>query len=81
MLTEQEVKYPSLGLFVGRNGEFKSAGMVIREIRGSVQVQPITSRGKLGRCVIEVPSDWGVLNQLAEVFTRLAANAAPLATK
>ncbi|WP_425953195.1 hypothetical protein [Ralstonia pseudosolanacearum] len=81
MAQEQEVKYKSLGLCVGRNGEFKSAGVVIREMSDSVQVQPITSRGKLGRCLIDVPIDRNVFSQLAEVFTRLAANAAPVTAK
>ncbi|AET95455.1 hypothetical protein BSFA1_82770 (plasmid) [Burkholderia sp. SFA1] len=80
MTNEQAVKYPKLGLFTGRNGTFKSAGVVIRETAGAVQVQPITSRGKLGTCLIELPSDRTVFSQLADVFRQLA-EAEPLVAK
>jgi hypothetical protein len=72
-IREQEVHYHSAGLFLGCKGIVESAGVIIRETCDSVQVHPFTSRGKLGSCMIEVPTDPEVLHQLAEVFSRLAA--------
>ena len=72
---EQEVKFKSLELCLGRNGEIKASGILIRDLDGCIEVQPLTSRGIPARCLVQVPSDQRVLSQIAEVFTRLAARA------
>ncbi|MWL91838.1 MULTISPECIES: hypothetical protein [Cupriavidus] len=73
---EQEVKFESLELCLGRNGEVKTSGLLIRDLDGYIEMQPLTSRGVPARCLMQIPSDQRVLNQMAEVFTRLAARAA-----
>lgn len=74
-MQEQEVKFGTLEICLGRNGEIKASGLLIRDLEGCVEVQPVTSRGKPARCLMKVPSDQRVLNQLADVFTHLAARA------
>src|SRR5512137_651482 len=41
--------------FIGRNGCFKSTGLDILKLGNVVTIQPITSKGVAGRCMIEIP--------------------------
>lgn len=41
--------------FLGRNGTFAAKGMELRENDGVVEFTPITSRGKLASCFIQIP--------------------------
>lgn len=47
--------------FLGRNGNFKSIGLNVYKYKYStedkVELTPITSKGLLGRCVIEIPTE------------------------
>ena len=44
--------------FIGRNGYFKQRGVSVRSTVGNtVLIEPITSRGTVGRCMIEIPKD------------------------
>ena len=46
--------------FLGRNGQFKCKGFTMFKYRDAVRIHPITSRGRDGRCFIEVDgSDLG----------------------
>ena len=54
--------------FTGRNGYMQCKGMDVLTLPGSnsVMLSPLTSRGKVGRCDIEVPIE--ALPQLIEAL-------------
>jgi len=41
--------------FLGRNGLFKSKGIVLHKDERNVQILPITTKDKTGRCLITIP--------------------------
>jgi hypothetical protein len=41
--------------FTGRNGTFKCVGVEVWELSNRVTISPITSKGKIGRCDIDIP--------------------------
>jgi hypothetical protein len=43
--------------FTGRNGTFKCIGVELMECGDRVQISPITSKGQIGRCDIDVPAE------------------------
>lgn len=45
--------------FLGRNGTFQASGLKVWAGRynGGVYLEPITSKGKVGRCCIEIPAE------------------------
>ncbi len=43
--------------FIGRNGCFQCTGVEISNIQGVVTIEPITSKGEVGRCQIEIPQE------------------------
>lgn len=43
--------------FLGRNGYFKCSGLEISRDGDLVQLQPVTSKGLTGRCLIEIPAE------------------------
>lgn len=63
------IQWPDQGLhFVGRNGQMKCAGMVVECLGRRVVLRPITSKGRWGRCEIEVPLDDRVLAALVDAI-------------
>lgn len=52
-----EHKFKRIVNFVGRNGYFKSSGLSITtdHLDNLVNIEPITSKGDVGRCRIEIP--------------------------
>lgn len=65
--------------FLGRNGYFKCKGFEFRRIvttdegwsKDVVRVYPVTSKGRLARCFIEIPVNqirrfMGILNRVAK---------------
>lgn len=43
--------------FTGRNGAYQQTGMAVKEITGAVKMQPLTRKGAIGHCAIEIPLD------------------------
>jgi hypothetical protein len=43
--------------FTGRNGTMKCAGVELMEFDDRVQISPITSKGDVGRCDIDIPKE------------------------
>ena len=41
--------------FLGRNGEFKCSGLSVASFSDYVLIEPITSKGEVGRCSIRIP--------------------------
>ncbi len=54
-----EIKFKENVQFEGRNGYFKSIGLKVIENHkeGLIELYPITSKGKTGRCLIEIPKE------------------------
>jgi len=54
--------------FIGRNGYFKASGLDIYANESIIILQPITSKGAVGRCSIEIPIEniAALMNILAE---------------
>lgn len=52
-----EHKFKRIVNFFGRNGYFKSSGISITtdHLDNLVSIEPITSKGNIGRCRIEIP--------------------------
>ena len=57
-------------MFLGRNGYFTCVGVEIFDMtfRKVVEISPITSKGKVGRCYIQIP-----IGNLPEVIEKLSA--------
>ena len=51
------LKFKGAATFLGRNGEFKSTGLEVGSLSKEWIVQPITSRGVVGRCYISIPHE------------------------
>ena len=52
----REIVYTSGGcIFLGRNGTGKCSGLSVTHEPGSIRLEPLTSRGKVGRAVLEIP--------------------------
>jgi len=49
-----EISFKTKTAFTGRNGTFQAAGLLITG-RDPIKIQPITPRGRVGRCSIQVP--------------------------
>lgn len=45
------------GCFLGRNGIFKCRGISITSNQKDLYLEPITSKGTLGRCLLCIPID------------------------
>lgn len=59
---EPETSQPS---FMGRNGYYHEKGVQVRAMAcGLIAIQPITMKGKTGRCTIEIPPDAEVIADL-----------------
>lgn len=53
---EETIKFNRTVQFLGRNGGFKCTGVsVITTQDNSVMIEPITSKGEIGRSFIEIP--------------------------
>ena len=52
---DAKIKYDRNVNFIGRNGYFKASGLDVYANESIVIVQPITSKGEIGRCSIEIP--------------------------
>ena len=69
---DAKIKYDRNVNFIGRNGYFKASGLDIYANESIVILQPITSKGEIGRCSIEIPIEavaalMNILNQAADV--------------
>jgi hypothetical protein len=53
----RQVLFQTPRSFLGRNGRFRATGIEVTGLRehGEITIEPITSRGRIGRCCIEVP--------------------------
>jgi len=67
----KDVKFKSTTTFLGRNGEFKSTGLLISmSLLNEVFIQPITSKGFPGRAYLAVPIE--SIPELIEALKSLA---------
>jgi hypothetical protein len=54
----KDIIFKTTSKFLGRNGEFKSTGLTIGEtFENHVSIQPITSKGLIGKAIICIPKD------------------------
>lgn len=54
----KDIKFSKESKFLGRNGQFKSIGIVVGEtLENHVSIQPITSKGLIGKAIICIPKD------------------------
>lgn len=75
MYIEKSVLWPNRKqpvLSLGRNGDIVTAGMVIMANERDVDLCPITSRNKVGKCVISLPSSPAIIRDLAKKLESLA---------
>lgn len=63
-----ELKFSTETFFTGRNGTFKAIGLKIwyEENVDVFTISPITSKGKIGRCSIDIPKD-DVINLITKL--------------
>ena len=52
---KNKIMFNKTASFLGRNGCFKSVGIVVFRSSDGVNICPITSKGEIARCKIEVP--------------------------
>jgi hypothetical protein len=53
-----EIRFKRNSKFLGRNGMFKSTGVVVEEtLDNEVCIAPITTKGKVGRSQIRIPKE------------------------
>jgi hypothetical protein len=69
---DAKIKYDRNVNFIGSNGYFKASGLDIYANESIVILQPITSKGEIGICSIEIPIEaiaalMNILNQAADV--------------
>ena len=56
--------------FLGRNGRFKCTGVSLsNSFEGDIVIEPITSKGLVGRSMIEIPKE--NLNELIDELKKL----------
>ena len=78
------IEYPNQGrherrgiplrcLALGRNGTVNAAALEILEQQDVVTLSPVTTRGAVGRCWIELPRDSATLRAVADVLNEIAA--------
>lgn len=65
-MMEEQVKFAKTTGFLGRNGYMKCSGIDLSSSTDVVTLSPLTSRGDVGRCNIEIP-----LDNLPEVIAKL----------
>jgi hypothetical protein len=63
-----QVKWDKNTTFLGRNGYFHCSGVDLTTDESKLYVAPLTGRGDVGRCTIEVP-----LEKLDELIASLQA--------
>jgi len=59
-------------MFLGRNGAYRSQGIEVSENVSTLVMTPITTRGRLARCWIELPRDPDALLGVANALYELA---------
>lgn len=65
----REIKFDKQTSFLGQDGYYNCTGLFVTEnLNGQVWIEPITSKGEVGRCRIEIPVD-----ALTEVIAALKA--------
>lgn len=52
---QKQINWSMSTYFLGRNGCFKCNGINISEFCDNVYIEPITSKGNIGRCKIVLP--------------------------
>lgn len=66
----KDIKFSKESKFLGRNGQFKSIGIVVGEtLENHVSIQPITSKGQIGKAIICIPKD--SVNDLIKALSRI----------
>jgi len=65
------IKFARNTFFTGRNGMFKASGLEILPLdhNNSFMISPITSKGLIGRCDVEIPKE--VLPELIKTLQSL----------
>lgn len=80
-MSSQTIKYncdslKSMPVSLGRNGELKTRGVAVEVMGKEVWLQPVTSSGSIGRCIIAMPSDPATLREMAAVLLMTAEDVA-----
>lgn len=61
MVEQVKIEFSLQRNFLGRNGEFIAKGIEISAIPAAgypfIRIYPITSKGNVGRCFIEIPKE------------------------
>jgi hypothetical protein len=55
----KHINFKRVTNFTGRNGYFKQSGIDFLPIpqRNSIMIAPLTSKGEIGRCDMEIPKE------------------------
>lgn len=70
--------FKELPVSLGRNGSINTSGVVIYALAknsagpGFVNIRPLTKDGKVGNCIVAVPSDPNTLKMLAFILREVA---------
>jgi hypothetical protein len=54
---EERIMFHTPTTFLGRNGEFKAAGIIISTYGTATNLIPITSKGEQGRAMVSFPKE------------------------
>lgn len=71
-MADIQIKFKREKSFHGRNGTGKQSAITLLELPNNVCIWPVTSRGNLGNCEIQIDKDPEVLRQIAAFLFMLA---------
>lgn len=64
-----EILFNHVYQFEGRNGTFKCLGIAINDYETYITILPITSKGEIGRCMIDIERD--KIDELIQVLNTI----------
>jgi hypothetical protein len=62
----KDVVYQKQTTFIGRNGCFKQSGLAITKYGDAISLEPLTSKGAIGHCQINIP--YGNINDVMDAL-------------
>lgn len=71
-MSDIQVKFKKERKFTGRNGIGKQSAIALTEFGSTVCVWPVTSRGNLGNCEIQIDKDPETLRVIAKFLNDIA---------
>lgn len=72
VITFKKLPADNIPVSLGRNGELKTTGVSVSLVGRAVWLQPILSKGGVGRCILALPKDPKTLRELAAVLLMVA---------